>query len=67
MWTGFNKKVYKALLNFFKVKGSYLRDNLAKVIFKIKKQYNILYKIFIIIANNAFNNNYPLLLLAYKA
>jgi hypothetical protein len=52
-----NKKVYKALFNFFKVKESYLKDNLAKAIFKIKKQYNILYKIFTIIANNASNNN----------
>jgi hypothetical protein len=56
-WTGPDRRVYKALLDFINVPGSHSGDNLAKVIFRIGKRYGILYKILIITRDNISNNN----------
>jgi len=56
-WAGLNIKVYKAYFDFIKIKGSYLRENLIYIIYKISKKLSILYKIILIIRDNASNNN----------
>lgn len=56
-WTGPDRRVYKALLDFINVPGSHSGDNLAEIIFRIGKRYGILHKILIITGDNASNNN----------
>ncbi|KAH8751562.1 hypothetical protein BGZ57DRAFT_774823, partial [Hyaloscypha finlandica] len=50
-------RVYKALLDFINILGSYSGDNLTEVIFRIGKRYGILHKILIITRDNALNND----------
>lgn len=50
-------KVYKACLNFIKIEGSYLGENLAYYIYRRCKKLGILHKILTLTGDNALNND----------
>jgi hypothetical protein len=56
-WAGPDIKIYQVCLDFIKIKGNHSGKNLAKIVFKRGKQFNVLYKIISLTGDNTSNNN----------
>jgi hypothetical protein len=54
---GLNFEVYKRCIEFVKIEGSHLGENLAKVIERALKKHGLLQKLLSITIDNVLNNN----------